>query len=280
MSRPSPIITCSTGAVTRWPDVTAADRLGEWCPLIEADAFEVMLYDEWYPKLDAVMEGVTDLGRPIVAVHAEKSIGPNLASDSDEDRESALVDYAENCRFTREVEGGVLVLHLWGLPDGDALLDRQIAALPHLIDIAEEHDIQLGVEAIPCTERTPLVNLREVIERDDRVRIVLDTEFLAMHDEVDDALEADWLWDPGRVVHIHVKDFDGSSTDDQGRRRYLHPGEGSIPFPDVFAALRDRGFTGPLSLEASVMDEAGTVDLPRLNASLDRLRELVGTAWA
>lgn len=280
MTTPSPIITCSTGAVTRWPDVTAAERLGEWCPRIEADAFEVMLYEEWYPRLDAVMDGVRDLARPIVAVHAEKSIGPNLAADEETDRESALVDYAENCRFTREVGAGLLVLHLWGLPDGDARLDRQLDILPHLIDIAEEHDIALGVEAIPCTERTPLRNLRDVIARDDRVRIVLDTEFLAMHDEVTAALEADWLWEGDRVRHIHIKDFDGNATDADGNRRYLHPGEGDIPFKEVFAAIRDRGFSGPLALEASVMDKAGEVDLARLNASLARLRDLAAAAWS
>lgn len=280
MTTPSPIITCSTGAVTRWPDVTAAERLGEWCPRIEADAFEVMLYEEWYPRLDAVMDGVRDLARPIVAVHAEKSIGPNLAADEETDRESALVDYAENCRFTREVGAGLLVLHLWGLPDGDARLDRQLDILPHLIDIAEEHDIALGVEAIPCTERTPLRNLRDVIARDDRVRIVLDTEFLAMHDEVTAALEADWLWEGDRVRHIHIKDFDGDATDADGNRRYLHPGEGDIPFKEVFAAIRDRGFSGPLALEASVMDKAGEVDLARLNASLARLRDLAAAAWS
>ena len=58
---------------------------------------------------------------------------------------------------------------------------------------------------------SPLENVRRALERDDRCRVTLDTEFLAHHAELDAALADDALWE--RVAHIHVKDYAGSLRD-------------------------------------------------------------------
>ena len=274
-----PTVACSTGAITRWPDATDAERLEHWCPSIRADSFEVMFYDRWYGQSDAIADRLRTLDMRWMAVHAEKTIGPNLVADVPSTLESSLTALAENCRFARQLGAGVVVLHLWGLPDGDAKLERQLEAVPRLIDIAGHEGIQLGIEAIPCTVSTPLENLELVVAADPRARIVLDTEFLAMHGELDAALDASWLWKENRVVHLHVKDFDGVLVDEEGRRRYLHPGEGDIPFDRWLRGLAMRGYTGPMALEATVVDVAGEVDLPRLNTGLERLRELARDAW-
>ena len=151
--------------------------------------------------------------------------------------------------------------------------------LPRLIDIAEAEGVHLGIEAIPCTVNAPLENLERVVAADSRARIVLDTEFLAMHGELDAALDVSWLWREERVVQLHIKDFDGVLVDEQGRRRYLHPGEGGIPFDRWLRGLAMREYTGPITLEATVVDAAGEVDVPRLNDSLERLRKLARGAW-
>lgn len=275
-----PIIACSTGAVTRWPDATDAERLERWCPMIDAGAFEVMIYDAWYGDIENIARRWQALQLAATAVHAEKSTGPGLAAEDATVRDSSLASFARNCRFARHIGAGAVVLHLWGLPDGDARLDRQLAMLLRLIDIAEAEGVQLGIEAIPCTVGTPMTNLERVLEADPRARFVLDTEFLAMHGELDAALEAGWLWNGHRVIHLHIKDFDGELVDDRGRRRYLHPGEGRIPFGRWLQEVANRGYSGPIALEAPVVDSAGSVSLPRLNASLCQLRTLVQDAWA
>jgi sugar phosphate isomerase/epimerase len=151
--------------------------------------------------------------------------------------------------------------------------------LPRLIDIAEAEDVQLAIETIPCTVGTPLENLERVVAADGRASIVLDTEFLSMHDQLDAALDAPFIWDDARVVHIHIKDFDGATEAPDGRRRYLHPGEGAIPFGRWFSEVAARGYRGPLSLEATVVGRDGDVDIDELNDSLAKLRVLVETAW-
>lgn len=83
-----------------------------------------------------------------------------------------------------------------------------------------------------------------------------------------------------RVAHVHIKDFDGLLVDQQGRRRHLHLGEGTIPFDRWVHGLAMQGYTGPIVLESTAVDPAGEVDVPRLNDSLERLRILVWAAWA
>ena len=275
----TPLIVCSTGAISRGPDATDDQLIDRWCPQIAADAFEIMFYDPWYGRSGEIAERIRDLGLLCAAVHAEKSIGPNIVSPDAAAREEVFTRLRENCCFTREIGGSILVLHLWGLPDGDSRLDEQLAVLPRLIDIAGEEDVLLGIETIPCTVTTPLESLGRVIGADARTRVVLDTEFLSMHGQLDAALDDETLWSDDRVVHIHVKDFDGQEVDEHGRRRYLHPGEGDIPFGRWFARVAARGYTGPVSLESSVVGRAGEIDIEQLNASLDRLRALVERAW-
>jgi sugar phosphate isomerase/epimerase len=274
-----PLIVCSTGAISRGPDATDDQLIDRWCPEIHADAFEIMFYDPWYGRSDEIATRIRDLDLPCVATHAERSIGPALVSDDPDERERAFAHLAENSRFTSGIGASVLVLHLWGLPDGDAKLDQQLEALPRLIDIAEAEGARLAIETIPCTVHTPLENLERVIGTDSRARVVLDTEFLSMHGQLDAALDDSPIWDDDRVVHIHVKDFDGALEDEDGRRRYLHPGEGSIPFGRWFSEVAARGYRGPISLESTVVGRAGEVDIDRLNRSLAKLRQLVDTAW-
>ncbi len=92
-----------------------------------------------------------------------------------------------------------MVLHLWGLPDADALIDGQLEELPTLLDIADQHNVMLAVEAIPCVVHDPLGLIHRVLDTDSRAKVALDTEFLGMHDQLDDVFAADWLWDADAV---------------------------------------------------------------------------------
>ncbi len=58
-------------------------------------------------------------------------------------------------------------------------------------------------------------------------------------------------------------------------RRYLHPGEGMVDFTHFFAALKERGFDGYISLESSVVGTDGTRDIDKLQRSLERLRQYI-----
>lgn len=277
--RRMPRLLCSTGAISRGPDATSESRVTRYGPRLAADGLEVMIYATWYGNLDAIASRFRAVGRPMPVTHGEKSIGPDLVSSDTAIRDRAIIRFDENCRFTAAIGADRIVLHLWGLPDGDALIDRQLEDLPRLLDIADRHAVTLAVEAIPCVVSDPLSVIQRVIETDGRVRVTIDTEFLAMHGQLDAVFAARWLWANGSVVHIHIKDFDGQLLDQRGRRRYLLPGLGTIDFERWFASLAETGYQHAITLEAPVVDDTGHVDVDAANASLDGLRERIRNAW-
>ena len=241
-----------TGSVTRKPDFADHLRILEHVP--PAD-LELSIYDGWD-------EGVVDdlQSLPIVTAHAEKTIGATLSGDH-----PALEQFALNCRIASALGAETLVFHLWELPDGDRRLDRNLDHLPRLLDTADEHGLTLAVETVPCTIGTPLENVRRACERDPRCRVTLDTEFLALHGQLDQASE---LGD--RIAHVHVKDFDPAVWGTKPRR-YLLPGEGVL---DLDGFLEGLPYEGTLTLELSAVRDDGSIDADRLESAAAWLRRL------
>jgi len=143
---------------------------------------------------------------------------------------------------------------------------------------AEDFGLKLVLETIPCKYNDPLSNVYRALEREPGVLVALDTEFLALHNQLNMALQADWLWQHNRVCHIHIKDYDGNLYSTDNFRRYLHPGEGSIDFPKFFDALRLRSFSGNISLETSIVNHDGIRDIDKLKKSLSMLQEMISNS--
>lgn len=274
-----PLLLCSTGAISRGVDLSDHQHFVRTGGTLAADGLEVMIFDHWYQRFDRIAADFNASGIRIPATHAEKNLGPNLASDDASLVTETLARYSENCRFTRLLGGNRTVLHLWGLPESDRVIDRMLVMLPELVDRAAEHGVQLAVESIPCLVDDPLMNIQRVVERDRRARVALDTEFLSMHRQLDAALDADWLWEHNAVFHVHIKDFLDPRHVDPSKRRYLQPGDGDIDFPAWFGRLAERGYAETISLEAPANREDGSVDTDRLNASLGYLRARIADAW-
>jgi sugar phosphate isomerase/epimerase len=267
------MILAGTGMVTRNPDFPEHERILRHGGSIPAEALELGLCTPWFEDGAAERIGaeLAASGLSFPVVHAEKAIGARL---SDDDPSTAVARFAANVELARAVGATTVVLHLWELPAGDTLLERNLAALPALLDVAAAAGIVLTVETIPCSVGTPLTNVRRTLEADERVRVTLDTEFLAFHGELEAAFDADWLWRDGRVAHVHVKDFGGSLRRPDGSRRYLIPGEGSLDLPAFLGALRDRSYDATITLEAPGVQDDGEPDWPRIAEGLQRLREL------
>ena len=134
------------------------------------------------------------------------------------------------------------------------------------------------VETIPCRYNDPLSIIYRVVDQEPDVLVAFDTEFLAMHNQLEAALEADWLWQQNRVRHIHIKDYDGNLYSTDNFRRYLHPGEGNINFPKFFDALKLHNFSGDISLETSIVNQDGFRDIHKLKKSLSMLYEMLNNS--
>lgn len=245
------------------PDGPEIGAIGEIGPQLGVDGVEFLVTRGQLGHLDVVANLLEGFTLPVPVIHAPKRVGAALPDDS------AVAALAESARFAARVGAGVAVLHLWDLPDSDRDLDKRLDAVVLAADVFERHGVTLAIETIPCIVGTPLRNIERVLEREPRVGVALDTEFLAMHDEIGDATDADWLWP--HVRHVHLKDFANSLTDEGGVRRFHLPGTATIDFPGFFDALERRGYTGAVSLEATATLPEGGVDVDALRRCFARM---------
>lgn len=266
---------CSTGAFGRYPILIDHRDIAQYAPALPVSGFEIMYYPDWTPHIEKIAADLQATGLHFPALHVEKNAGPAMASADAQRRSQGRAWLCASCRLGKLVGARVAVFHLWAGPESDVHIERNLAILGECIEIAQAHEMELAVETVPCIKSTPLQVMQRVIEQDDRCLVALDTEFLAIHDQIETAVATDWLWADGRVCHIHLKDYDGEQYSAEGYRRYLHPGEGQLDFPQLFAQLRARGFGGNLSLEASVVGPDGSRDLVKLEQTLQRLHALV-----
>lgn len=267
---------CSSGAFSRYPDRTDHEAILRYGPQLRVDGIEVMFYPQWHGHLDSIANALLATGLRFPVLHAEKDINKGLASRDEREVEAALATFDTNCRFAKSLGASVVVLHLWGLPESDSCIERNMEALPACLDSAERNNVRLAIETVPCSHVDPLTHVRYALQAHPTCAVTLDTEFLEMSNQLAAALEADWLWLDNRVMGIHIKDYDGQPAHPDGHRRYLHPGEGRINFDRFFHALHERSYSGTVSLEAPVLDAEDKVDVARLHASLDNLRGLIG----
>lgn len=264
------MILCSSGVLFR-PETFDADAILTFGPRLPVDGLEVLVTRRMVGRLQEVPERLGQCSLRFPVVHAPKRVGAALPT------REAVDQLEETATFAAAIGSELVVLHLWDLPKSDADFDGRLEAAVLAADIIGREGLELAVETIPCEHGTPLGNLARVVEREPRVSVALDTEFLAFHNELDAALEAAWLWTSGSVRHVHVKDYTDGLFDSQGVRRYLLPGQGSIDFRAVFGALEAWRFSGSVSLEASALLPDGQPDVEALSRALKRMSR---SPWA
>lgn len=253
----------STGSVTSDPVQTDHQEIVRHCPGLGVAGFELGVFRAWYAHLDDVVTDLRETGLAFPVVHAEKAIGAGLGSEQADEAEDALERFEANCRAAAALGAETLVLHLWERPSGDRDFERNLSHLSACLDTAAACEAALAVETIPADAATPLANVRRALDHDPRCRVTLDTEFLALHGQLEESIEADWLWEEPFVRHVHLKDFDGRLRE-ADVRRYLLPGEGTLDLDGFLTGLAERGYSGALTLEASAVDADGRLDAGRL----------------
>src|SRR2546423_14673114 len=125
---------CSTGSMTNGslPTLTQYKSVLEYGPQLAntVDGFEVMFYGGWYEQLDHISAALQGTGLCFPAMHTEKQIGLALGSPDPETRAHGAQLLAENCRMGQQIGVKTLILHLWGWPDSDKHLERNLLGLP------------------------------------------------------------------------------------------------------------------------------------------------------
>jgi len=265
---------CSTGAFSRYPDHTGYQAIQKYGPALRVDGFELMFYPAWYTDIKHIAAELQATGLRFPAMHAEKNIGTALGQADQAARKQGVAKLEENCQLGNALGCKLLVLHLWNWPELDDDLEKNLSVLSKCYDIAEHYNIELALETIPGRHFDPLTNIQRALGRDTRSHFALDTEFLYNYQQLETVFSTPWLWQEDRVNHVHIKDSSGTTHID-GKRVYLHPGEGQVDFSRFFAQLREQNFMGNISLESPALMNGGEVNIQRLQESLDFLQEML-----
>lgn len=267
-------ILCSTGALLGRANGRDFTLLNQLDPRLDCDGYELMIYQDWYGKLPALLSFLEAAQLPIPSVHCEKDIGKNLGLGGEEATAEAFANFELNCRIAEAAGAEKLVLHLWSGQVSDRHIERNLGAYRQLETTAREHGLLLTVENVVCNRQDPMTHMRTLAQRYPEVRFTLDTKNAAFHGQMDALYAPENEWLRQRIAHWHVNDYRGGYMEWDKFLGAVSPvGKGRIDFEPFFAYLRSEGCTGDLTVEATAFDQTGVIDLEMLNGQFRLLRE-------
>lgn len=233
---------------------------------IAANGFELMMLSAYYERLSDVIRDFTRADVKLRTIHFEKNITALLGLGTEEDRREGLRIFRINAETGRAVGAEKAVFHLWDGRFSPAQTESVLTLLASLYEICEECDLELMIENVPARVPSPYENVAEAARRYPSARFTFDTRHAHVMGQCETFLESP-LWQ--RIGHIHVSDYNGETVPNMWgvTRPILHPGEGIIDFDAFFRAMPPY-HGGTVTLESPVMLGDGSVDLPKLNASL------------
>ena len=181
---------------------------------------------------------------------ARKGRWLSLADPDADARERAVERTTRALRAFRPLGAGIAVLHPsapGSAGDGDSY-EALEESITRLLRAAEETDAVLALENIPSAmgRAEPLAAFVARIGHP-RLNTCIDTGHALITEGKNTRSAVERLAPYCAATHLH--DNDGGSD------AHLIPGEGAFGWPDFFAALDARGYTGPLTLELRRKDE-------------------------
>lgn len=268
-------ILCSTGAFTGKVNGRNYKLITENAPKIHCDGFEFMMYDSWYEIADEIIKEVTAAGIKFPVVHVDKQIGNAISRNEKNDVLVAIELFEQNCVVAKKLGSHKLVLHLWGGIPSDRDINNNIEQFDKLNEIAKGYELLLTVENVVCNRQDPMMHLRTLQKNYPDVAFTFDTKMAAFHSQLPLIYEKEWewLWEQNKIRHIHVNDYRGGHMDWKCLKS-LHIGEGDIDFNKFFDFIKSKNYSGAITVESTSMRSDGSIELEKLNRSLDYLNFL------
>ncbi len=258
-------ILCSTGALIGRPNGRDFRLLKQFCPQLECDGFELILYDSWYDQVEDLSAFLREQKLNIPVMHCEKSMAEHISRGGEEERKEAFRLFGINCALAQAIGAEKMVLHLWNGQISDDHFENNLRAWPELNKTAADHGLTLLVENVVC-HRDPMSHWVELYRAYPEIKFVFDTKMADFHAQLDllYAPEYAWLWQENHILHYHVNDFGGSYMD-WSNLKVLQLGKGHIDFNRFFRFIRETKYTGDFTLEGTGFDQTGQVNIQNLN---------------
>jgi len=214
---------------------------------IDCPGFEFMIYSIWTEHYPEVAGELKARGFRFDSMHGPKQTGRLLSEDDPESHRKAQELIRNSIDTANDLGASVLTTHLWDQNSTDPKLRRNLDSLYELKGYAADRGVSISVEFIPHTRGGGYVPTAEYLYRnmDPAFSFTLDLEFAAWNNEMGDMVRfAD------RISNVHIRDYNGSPVDENGRRYYCPPGVGDTNFAFAFRELEKRGYSGLYTLEA------------------------------
>lgn len=266
-------ILCSTGALIGRPNGRDYRLLKQFCPQLECDGFELILYDSWYDQIEDLSAFLRELQLNIPVMHCEKTMAEHISRGGDGELEEAYSLFEKNCGLARDIGAEKIVLHLWNGEISDKHFENNLRAWPDLNRKAEKYGLTLLVENVVC-RWDPMSHWVELYRHYPDIKFVFDTKMADFHGQLDQLYSPDyaWLWQENHILHYHVNDFGGSYMD-WSNLKVLQLGKGHIDFDRFFRFIKEIQYTGDFTLEGTGFDQTGQVNIGNLNAQFALTRK-------
>ncbi len=286
------MILCSTGALIGRPNGRDYRLIAQCARELNCDGFEFMMYSDWYDKVDEIAEFIKSLSIQVPVFHCEKKVGDLISHNQEGDNEQAVELFRLNCEAAVKIGCEMLVLHLWGSMDSDKDIEHNLSYYPILRQMAEEKNLLLTIENVVCNRQDPMTHLLTMARRFPDIAFTYDTKMADFHKQLEllyenaeqvkaqkeaqaldgaDA-EGDKLPDIfSHIRHMHINDYNGGYMD-WSKLATLHVGEGQIDFDRFFVFVRERGYQGNYTIEATSFDNAGVIDFAKMNETIAKIR--------
>ncbi len=236
-----------------------------------------MMYSTWYDQLGELMAFMETFPAPIPVVHVEKGVGERISRNEEGDAEEALRLFEINCCAAERIGAQTLVLHLWNGVHSDKDIAHNFSVYPALRDLAVKHHLLLTVENVVCNHEDPMTHLRRLAERYPEISFTFDTKMAEFHAQLPLLYEEENAAVLSRIHHMHINDYSGGYKD-WTKLKTLHIGEGQVNFDALFAFLKETGYQGDFTVEATSFGSDGIIDFDALNRDFARIREYLA-AW-
>lgn len=233
-----------------WKNPTVADFMDakqngiEYVEVALNQCYRNVAEEEVIPSIYALKSKIDSAGLKVWSIHLPFSKAMDISVTDEEVRKKNVAFIAEMIKVSAIFNPAKFVLHSSSEPIADSVRDQRIENAIESIGIlrqyTEETGAQLCVENLPrtCLGNTPEELLR-IIEDYPEVGICFDTNHYLMGTSMYFAQVAGH-----RIATLHISDFNG--------RDECHwlPGDGVIPWWELFEVITDKGYRGVYMHEA------------------------------
>lgn len=226
-------------------DFTDAKQNGiEYVEVALNQCYRNVSEDEVIPRINAMKSKIDSAGVKVWSIHLPFSRTLDISVTDDEARKRNVGIIAKMIKASAVFNPTKLVLHSSSEPIADSEREQRIQKAIESIGIlrkyAEEIGAQLCVENLPrtCLGNTPEELLRIIADYPE-VGICFDTNHYLTGTPVHFAQTAGH-----RIGTLHISDYDGVNES------HWIPGDGTIPWSELFTLIQEKGYKGIYMYEA------------------------------